>query len=1030
MKKNTGIKNSFLFFLSLAIWPGINKAAPALISPTHSAAIKLYPVHGKVTDDLGVALPGVSIKIKGGSGGTATDAQGYFELQVKENAVLIFSYLGYRAKELAVTSREELQVKLVQDKSDLNEVVVVGYGTQKRSDLTGSVVSVPTEALKQPVTSFDRALQGAVPGVQVTQSSGQPGAAVSIRIRGGNSITAGNEPLYVIDGFPVYNDNGVANAGVASGPSINALAGINASDIESIDILKDASATAIYGSRGANGVVIITTKKGKVGAPVITYDGSYGLQQVVKKLDLLDAAQWGQLKNDALSDAGKPLQYTPEELSQLGKGTDWQSAAFRTAPQQNHQLAISGGNENVHYLVSGGYVKQEGILRNTDFNRISGRINLDINASSKLKLGISATGNKSDANIADQSIVLALLRTPPTVSIYDEEGKYTIETPFEGSITNPIATLNEVINQSAFFRFLGNAFAEYEILDGLKLKVSLGGDVLNNKQNRYLPSTTYAGKQSNGSAAVGTINSNTWLNENTLSYSRTFNRHTLDFLAGFTQQEFKSELVIAKGEQFVNDQLTYNNLGSASFTPASASGASEWALNSYLGRVNYAYDNRYFVTATFRADGSSRFGANNKWGYFPSGAVSWKISNEKFFSSLVPYINSLKLRLSAGSTGNQEIGVYQSLATLGISTGYVFNDNYVTGFAPNKLANPNLGWETTNQYNAGLDFSFLNNRVGVVLDAYYKKTKDLLLDVPVPATTGQVTSLQNYGSVENKGLELEINTNNLNGAVTWNTSLNFSINRNKVLSLGGDRDYYYVALPSDTRTQPLIVKVGEPLVSYSGYVSDGILQTGDDKGKAFTLNPTSAKPGDLKFKDLDHDGQITQEGDRKILGNSQPKFIGGFRNTFTYKGLDLSVFFQGSYGNMLYNKNKEQIEILNGGSNAAISALNRWTPQNPSNELPRAKDDPAAVGYDRYFEDGSYLRLKNIVLGYKLPLSGQAKIKQVRVWVSATNLYTWTKYTGFDPEVSYYEQNSTNQGFDYGVYPNAKSFTGGINITF
>ncbi|CAL1519660.1 TonB-dependent receptor [Chitinophaga sp. MM2321] len=1030
MKKYAGAKNSFLFLLNLVMLPGIINAAPGLNFPTHSVSVKLYPVHGKVTDEQGVALPGVNIKIKGGNRGVSTDAHGHFELQVDEKAILIFSYLGYQSKEIAVAGQQEIQTRLVQDKSDLNEIVVVGYGTQKRSDLTGSVVSVPTEALRQPLTSFDRALQGAVPGVQVTQTSGQPGAAISIRIRGGNSITAGNEPLYVIDGFPVYNDNSVADAGVVSGPSINALAGINASDIESIDILKDASATAIYGSRGANGVVIITTKKGKAGTPAITYDGSYGVQQVIKKLDLLDAAQWGQLKNDALADAGKPLQYTPEEISKLGKGTDWQSAAFRTAPQQNHQLTISGGNENVHYLVSGGYIKQEGILRNTDFDRISGRVNLDINASSKLKLGINVTGNKSIANIADQSIVLALLRTPPTVSIYDDEGKYTIETPFEGSITNPVATLNEVTNQSSLFRFLGNAFAEYEILEGLKLKVSLGGDVLNNKQNRYLPTTTFAGSQANGSASVGSINSNTWLNENTLSYSKSFNRHSLDLLAGFTQQEFKSENLIASGQQFVNDQLKYNNLGSASFTPASASGSREWALNSFLGRVNYAYDNRYFVTATFRADGSSRFGTNNKWGYFPSGALSWKISNEKFFAPATPYINSLKLRLSAGSTGNQEIGVYQSLATLGITTGYVFNDNYVTGFAPNKLANPNLGWETTNQYNAGLDFSIVNNRIGIVLDAYYKKTKNLLLDVPVPTTTGQVTSLQNYGAVQNKGFELEINSDNLKGDFTWNTSLNFSLNRNKVLSLGGDRDYYYVALPSDTRTQPLIVKVGEPLISYSGYIADGILQTGDEKGKAFTLNPSTAKPGDLKFKDLDNDGQITQEGDRRILGNSQPKFIGGFRNTFTYKGFDLSVFLQGSYGNMLYNKNKEQIEILNGGSNAAISALDRWTPQNPSNELPRAKDDPAAIGYDRYFEDGSYLRLKNITLGYKLPLKNNSKLKQVRIWVGATNLYTWTKYTGFDPEVSYYEQNSTNQGFDYGVYPNSKSFTGGINITF
>jgi TonB-linked SusC/RagA family outer membrane protein len=986
-------------------------------------------VTGIVKDGSGQTIPGATVVLKGTAKYASSDLDGKFSIAAPKDFpfTLQVNITGYQQQEIDIYELSDEPAEIVLKTANvLDEVVVIGYGTQKKGDITGSVSSVPQLALKQPISSFDRALQGAAAGVQVTQVSGQPGAAVSIRIRGGNSITGGNEPLYVIDGFPVYNSNGDASAGVTAGPSINALASLNPSDIESIEVLKDASATAIYGSRGANGVVLITTKKGKAGQNTLTYDAYYGTQKVLKKVDVMtNAKDWALLKNEARVNSGKAPYYTQDQINNLGEGTDWQEEAFRSASIQNHQISLTGGDDRTRYAISGNYFKQNGILLNTDFERYSGRVNLERDFSSKFKVGVNLTASKITAQVANAGIVNGLLAMPPAVNVRDANGKYTYQSEFETPLGNPIATLEKEVNRTKTYRLLGNVYGEYTFFDGFVAKVSFGTDIINNKQNRYIPSDIYQGANSNptGKAYVGTKFASTWLNENTLSYSKTFReKHSLNVVVGYTQQAFETENATAGSQAFITDQLEYNDLGSGSVYTQPESGSSAWALNSYLGRINYSIDQKYIFTISGRADGSSRFGKDKKWGYFPSAAFAWNISRENFLSSYKT-ISNLKLRLSAGVTGNQEIGQYLSLATLSSNT-YFFGGQTYIGFAPNRIANPDLGWETTAQYDGGIDFSLYKNRINFVFDAYYKKTTNLLLNVPIPYTTGQSTALQNYGSVENKGIELGINTENFTGPFSWNTNFVFSLNRNKVLTLGDGANYIISGAN--------IAQVGQPLGSFYGYQTNGLFQTGDDIANLPTINPATTKPGDRRYVDVNGDGKITQADDRTLIGNAQPKFLGGITNTLSYLNFDLSVFFQGSYGNKIFNQNRQQLELLTGQQNASTVAYDRWTPTNPTNEVQRAFEDPAAVNTSRYVEDGSFLRLKNITLGYNLPKSIASKIhsSQIKVYVSAANLATWTKYTGFDPEVSRNEQSTLGQGIDYSVYPSSKSFLAGLSISF
>ncbi|MGE7776126.1 SusC/RagA family TonB-linked outer membrane protein [Chitinophaga sp. NPDC101104] len=1007
-------------------WPALIFAALLLLTVIHGYA-QTQPLinsrlSGRIVDGKSrEPIPGATVQIKGTTHGVATDGEGRFAFVTGQPFpyTLIITSVGYKRVEVIV-EHTQIEIPLEPSQSQLSDVVVIGYGTQKKSDLTGAIASVSGPLLRQPVSSFDQALKGAAPGVQVTQTSGQPGGGVSIRIRGGASIQGGNEPLYVIDGFPVYNN--AVTAGTITGTPVNPLNGINPSDIETIDILKDASATAIYGSRGANGVVIITTKKGKADRSILSYEGSYGVQSLRKKVDVLNGREFAALRNDVLYDVnpskGKFQYLSQAQIDSVGKGTDWQDAAFRSAPQQNHQLTLSGGSAKTRYYLSGNYFQQDGIIRHTDFTRLGIRANIDAQPYDRLKTGASITASRSDGNVAPSGIINSLLIMPPTATIYEPNGGYTLRNPFENIFANPYATIVETLNKATTNRFFGTAFAEYKILEGLQAKVLFGADVNNTHEKSYIPSTIYEGQQTKGAAGRGEYTSYSWLNENTLSYARQAGRHSFDVLAGFTQQEFSSDVVRSGAQQFVSDDLTYNNLQSGAVLVRPWSEATQWVLHSWLGRVNYNYASRYYFTASIRADGSSRFGKGNKWGRFPSAAASWRVSNEPFFKDFSRAISDLKLRASFGTTGNLEIGEYQSLATL-YSLTYLFGNTVATGFAPNRLPNDKLGWETTVQYNAGIDIGFFDNRLTLSLDAYRKKTRNLLLNVEIPWTSGQTSSLQNFGSVSNKGLELTASSKNLLGEFTWTTDANASINRNEVLSLGnGARSYI---------SGNYIIQVGQPLGSFYGTVTDGILQTGEEHTKGKFTGNAVPKPGDRLYKDINGDGTFTTAADRAIIGNAQPDVILGLNNNFSWKGFALSVFLQGTFGNQVLNANRQALELFTGQQNAAGSARDRWTPENPSQTIPRAKLDPAPVFSDRFIEDGSFLRLKNVSLSYTLPKQFTGKISTVQVYVSAQNLATWTRYTGFDPEVT--SGSNVSPGTDQGIYPLSRTILGGLKVS-
>ncbi|WP_420146828.1 SusC/RagA family TonB-linked outer membrane protein [Spirosoma sp.] len=1022
------MKKRFIFLLW--IWILI---LPGLVFAQKTAPVINSTLSGKIVDEkTKEPLIGATVQIKGTTNGAATDVDGKFLLRTGQILpyTLLVNYVGYTPLEIQATTNT-ISIELKENTSQLSEVVVVGYGTQKRSDITGSIASVPIEIRTQPVASVERLLQGSIAGAIVTQTSGQPGGGVSVQIRGNNSITAGSDPLYVIDGFPINNDYSLTDAGVTNGSKINPLSSINTSDIETIDVLKDASATAIYGSRGANGVVIITTKNGTKNKSSVNYDGYYGVQSVIRTIPLLNAREWWQLRKDAAANSGKTTTLPTAlgySLDTSGVGTDWQAAAFRQAPIQNHNVSILSGSERTQLAISGNYFKQDGILQNTDFRRLSARINVAHEYNSKFRISANLTASNTKANVAPAAIIGNLLLTPPSLPIYKDDGAFVVNSPFESSLQNPINSLYNQLNETITNRILGNVAVEYTLLDGLKAKVLVGSDIVDNKQNRYLPSSTAEGQSLNGNAIIGSAFTTNWLNENTLTYDRTIQeKHKINAVVGFTAQKSDSKGSVAEAAGFATDAFSYNNLGTGITNRTPGSFANSWSLASYLGRINYGYDDKYLVTFTLRADGSSRFGGGNKWGYFPSAALGWNVSNEPFFAQ-VPSVSVLKLRVSAGLTGNQSIPPYQSLSQLGYFR-YNFSNTTVSGFAPTTVPNPDLGWEKTFQVDAGIDLGLLNNRIQVTADYYYKKTTDLLLSRTVPGTSGlsdfyngqASTIYQNIGAVSNQGFELSVNSRNLTGALKWNTILVYSTNKNKILSLGDGVDQIIPVISA-----PSIAKVGYPLGSFIVYQTDGIIQSGD----AALTPQANNKPGGQKYRDINGDGVITQAGDRVVIAN-QPGFTAGLTNTFNYKGFDLSIFVQGSIGGKLYNANRANLELGTGYTNASKDLLNRWTPANTNTDVKAAYQDPAITISDRFIEDATYYRLKNVSFGYNLPkaLLSRAKISNLRIYVSAQNAATWTNYTGYDPEVSLNGQSLINKGVDSGVYPNNKSYQVGLSLS-
>lgn len=1007
-----------------------------------------YTLSGKVTDiRTKEPIIGATVSVKGTRAGAITGLDGTFLLKSKEKlpVTLDIRVVGYKNQEVDVYQAGSVDIELTEGYNRLDEIVVIGYGTQKREELTGSIVSIPVGQLKDAAqTSFVGGLQGLASGVQVTQTSGAPGGAASIRIRGGNSITGGNEPLYVIDGFPIYNDNSAANAGALNGgltspgTSINPLSFVSPNDIESIDILKDASATAIYGSRGANGVVIVTTKKGKTGASKISYDGSFGIQQVSKKIDLLNAAQWATYKNDALASVGKSALFTSDQIAEFAQsgGTDWQSAILRDASVQTHQISIVGGNEKTKYAVSAGYLDQQGIVINSGFKRYNARINLNTKVNDKLNIGANVIESYSTAKVIPDGVFSSVLQMPPVVSVYDATTStgYTYKSPYELAIANPVATLNLETNISNTNRILVSGFADYKIIKGLNAKVLIGADLINNKQNSYIPQTLYEGSTYNGLAAVGSKSNQNLLNENTITYTKSFdNKHNFEFLGGFTQQQSVTEGVVARTQNYANDLTTYNDLSGGSSPQKPSSTYTKWALESYLARTTYNYNQKYFASVSFRADGSSRLGTNNRWGYFPSISFAWQAIKEGFIKDFADAakINNLKIRLSAGKTGNQEIATYKSESLLSSYAYPTTGTSTLSGYAPSQLANPNLKWETTTQYDGGIDLGLFKDRINLIVDLYYKKTSDLLLSVPIATSSGYASVLQNVGSVENKGIEITLNTQNIKAKnFSWSTDITYSVNRNKVLSLNSGASVLLVS--GEGQTGSAII-VGQPLGSFWGYKTDGLYKSDSEIPASPLLGKSITKVGDVKYVDINIDGAITQASDMTVIGNAQPKFIGGITNNFSYKNFDLSVFAQISYGNKIYSYILQQLMVTSGYRNVIAGFNDHYTADNTSAKYQRtnANSTTNAVS-DLYVFDGSYLKIKSLSLGYTIPkkVTSKIKIDKLRFYVSASNLFTFTNYPGYDPEVNYFDSNSARQGVDFGSYPSAKTYSAGLNLVF
>lgn len=1000
--------------------------------PFFSSAQAQITVTGVVSGSDG-PLANVSVVIKGSQKGVVTSTDGLYSISnVVPTDILVFSSVGYETKEVQVRGRRKISIELKSNVTALDQVVVVGYGTVKKKDLTGSVVALRPEDFNQgPIVSADQLFAGKASGVQVIQNSAQPGGGISVSIRGTGSINAGNDPLYVIDGLPIDNTPAVSSSGanfLDSRSDRNPLNSINPADIQSIQILKDASATAIYGSRGANGVVIITTKNGSRGGLKINYDTYVGRQNVANKIKLLNAEEYKRTIN-ALIDEGAGSE-SQKVINSTNDGTNWLSELYKpNAPIQNHNLSFGAGNENLTFRVSLNYFNQEGILINSNYQRLAGRVNLEYHGNDKFKMGLNLnTSYGKDKYVSNgfdlnerAGVLYAAFNYDPTLPLRDSSGRYKISPDM--NIDNPLAIANGKHSYSNLYRTLGTIYGEYSILPELTAKINIGTDVINQRRDSYVDRTTIEGFAAGGIASALQGRNSNYLIEGTVKYDKNFGKHSINAVAGITGQRFSYDDISASGRSFPSDATGADNLSLAD--PSSYNGTTSRSSNSllsYLARINYTYQDKYLITTTFRADGSSRFGPNTKYGYFPSVALAWKIDRERFLQN-VKAISALKLRTSWGMTGNQDIGNYQSLSTFGSSQPAVFNDVLVSTTSPTRMPNPNIKWEASQQLDIGLDFGLLSGRISGTIDWYNKNTNDLLLSLPIPRETGFTSMLTNVGKVENTGLDFGLSTQNLVGLFKWTTDINISTLKNTVKDLGGIPNI--ITGSAGQSKQIGIITVGESLYSFYGYDVTGIWQTKDD----FSTMKENFKPGDFKFMDVNGDSVINAS-DRVILGNSFPKLIYSMTNNFSYKNFGLYIFIEGVNGiSMLNNNLVDTYFPANLRRNRlAEPLLNRWTETNSTNKYPSFVNSVSQAAErinSSTIEDASYLKLNTIKLSYNFRhLRGT--IKQATVYVSGENLITLTNYTGYDPAVN--PNNGSNFRIDWNAYPTARTFILGINV--
>ncbi|MGN6530735.1 MAG: SusC/RagA family TonB-linked outer membrane protein [Ginsengibacter sp.] len=1040
-------------------------------------------VSGRVTGSAGQgSLQGVSVNIKGTTVGTATDTEGNYQLtKVPQNAVLEFSIVGFINQEIRVDSRKVINVTLKEGVAQLSEVVIIGYGKQQRAEVTGSIASITAEQLQDiPVSSFENAIQGKVAGVDISMPSGEPGASPQIRVRGTGSVSAGSDPLYVIDGLPISKNARLqSNLGqrttAFAAPLVNPFSTINPNDIKSIEILKDASSAGIYGSRGSNGVVLITTNKGSKGKTRISLNTYKGVTSVTHKPDMMGAKDLIELTKesrnfnylqtyDPLNPASKfynpvydpntnagrekakdDFVLIPEKyINWDGTDTDWLGLIFSPGSVSSYNLSAGGGKDNFTYYLSGGYYKENGIIKGSDFDRYTLKSSFVNDITRDLQIGFNinlayTNNNRLPVNAPytanPPGIVYSAMVNSPVVKPYNEDGTVNQldgQNHLGGGTTtadNPFAIMEAVKEKANDYRTFGNVYGQYAFLNHFNFKTYLGIDVDNFQQSFYKGnSLLYRGARQGdpyGQASSGQgVN---WLWENTLNYNNAIGEHTIDGLVGYTAQKQSDVLKVVVAQKFPDDQITTISGG---IVTAGNEVKEQWSLVSALARVNYAFKEKYLLTATIRSDRSSRFGYGNQTGYFPSGSVGWRIKEEPFLDK-IDFLNELKIRASYGVTGNFEIPNYGSIALLS-ARNYVLNNQIVNGVTQSTLGNKNLSWETTRSVNLGLDFAFLHDRIYGAFDYYISHTSNLLLYVTIPSSSGFSNALTNIGKVENKGFEASFTSRNLVGKFKWSTDFNFSSNRNKVLALGDAGDPILSEGGAGLRH---ITRIGDPIGSYYGYIAEGIYQSQEEilKAPKDMLAPDPA-PGDIRFKDVNGDGKITPE-DRTILGSYFPDFTFGLNNKFRYKNFDLGIFIQGVQGREILNLTRRQ--MLSGVANFNSYAIlkDRWvSPGNPGNGIfPRADRNTGLHGNNMressyQVEDGSYIRLRNVTLGYEF--KWEKVSNKIRVYVSGTNLWMATKYIGFNPEVNNQQNSSLTPGEDYGAYPLSKTVMLGLNISF
>ncbi|MGV3559854.1 SusC/RagA family TonB-linked outer membrane protein [Larkinella arboricola] len=1009
------LKKWSIFSLCLAFWSTAFAGDP--LSPKRI-------ITGKVTDNsTSEPLPGVNIVIEGTTVGTVTNAEGNYSLEVsKPDAVLVFSYVGYKLEKVAVADQSVINVQLFADDRRLDEVVVVGYGSQKKSDITGAISSIATKALKEvPVTNAPQMLQGRAAGVYVLNTSNKPGAGVSVQIRGRRSFNAGNDPLYVVDGIPIsggFND-------------------INPGDIESMEILKDASATAIYGSRGANGVIIITTKRGKAGRVTVSYDTYIGTSRIFRYADLMNGEQFAEYKRESRRSVinpatGRPVYddadpqadaklFEAVELESIAQGhsTDWQRLMVRNGSLQNHELGISGGSENTRFNVAVGYFRDMGIIPGQDFNRYTTRINIDQTIGKHFKVGTSTLGSYSERNGEDvnpygQGADFGALTENPLGKAYDENVDLIFLPTSDGLRSNPLSELvpGAVINKGTRFRLLTNLYGEAEILKGLKFRMNFAPDLTYNKKGDYRGRYTNVRRLGDPSASSREDFTLAYTWENILTYKKQFGQqHTLDFTGLYSLQTRRFEQSTINVTGLPVESFEYYNMGSASVINGVSSGYEKWGILSYMARINYAYDNRFLFTLTGRADGSSKFAEGKKWGYFPSAALAWNVTNEAFMANS-PVFSNLKFRMSYGATGNEGILPYQTNGLL-TRTQYDFDGGVAFGYRPSTIRNSDLRWETTKTFNVGIDFGIFNNRITGALEVYQSKTTDLLLPKLLPITSGFGSIISNVGSKRNQGIEFSVSTLNVTskqpGGFEWSTDLNLFKNREEILELSQGK-------VDDIGNLRFI---GQPALVYYDFVKTGIWQLGEES----EAKQYGSAVGGIKVKDVNGNGVI-DPADRQILGSDVPKLVGGMTHRFEYKGFDLSILTFARFGSMIQSPFHGSFRFLSGRVNQYN--IDYWTRTNPTNAYPQpnSNQETPVYGSTLSYIDGSFTKIRNINLGYNFPvqIAQKLRMQSLRVYVSAQNPFVFSpytaKYNGIDPE---FPTTST---------PPARTFLAGLNVKF